>query len=370
MEETARVLIVDDEISALYTLEMLLSPESYKITLANSPEEALVLLDSDPPDVILLDVMMPGITGYEVCQRLKGDDRWRHIPVILVTALDGKDDLVRGLNSGADEFISKPVNGPELRARVKSMLRIKEQYDEIQEALHLREELANMIIHDMRTPISAIVLYVDLLSRLYDSSDNQKRVVPKLRSQAQRLNSMLTDMLLVAKMKSGKLVLNCTPIDLVELVETAVQDQEAVAEAKGISMVTELPDDVQLISLDGKMMQRTLENLLSNALKFSPEDSTVTVRLTSCTEPAPSSNGHQTSLCLQVTDEGPGIPEEFRETIFDRYEVVKMKSADIPQVGIGLAFCKMVVEAHGGDISVGSNQPQGAVFTIKLLPAD
>jgi two-component system sensor histidine kinase/response regulator len=366
MEETAHILIVDDEISSLYTLEMLLSPEPYEIKLANSPEEAFVLLDSDSPDVILLDVMMPGITGYEVCQRLKGDDRWRHIPVILVTALDGKDDLVQGLNSGADEFISKPVNGPELRARVRSMLRIKKQYDEIQETLYLREELANMIIHDMRTPISAIVLYVDLLSRLYDPSDNQKRVVPKLRSQAQRLNSMLTDMLLVAKMKSGKLVLNCTPANLVELVETTVADQQAAAKAKGITMVTELPDDVQLISLDGKMIQRTIENLLSNALKFSPEDSTVTVRLASYTEPISSSNGRQTSFRLQVTDEGPGIPEEFQETIFDRYEVIKMKTADIPQVGIGLAFCKMVVEAHGGNISVGSNQPQGAVFTVEL----
>lgn len=365
MEDTARILIVDDEISALYTLEMLLSPMPYDIKLANSPEEAFVLLENDPPDVILLDVMMPGITGYEVCQRLKGDDRWRHIPVILVTALDGKDDLVQGLNSGADEFISKPVNGPEMRARVRSMLRIKQQYDEIQEALYLREELANMIVHDMRTPISAIVLYVDLLSRLYDSSDNQKRVVPKLRSQAQRLNSMLTDMLLVAKMKSGKLVLNCTPVDLVELVETAVQDQEAVAEGKKITVVTELPDDAQLMSLDGKLMQRTLENLLSNALKFSPEDSTVAVRL-AYTEPGPSANGCQSGLCLQVTDEGPGIPEEFRESIFDRYEVVKMKTADTPQVGIGLAFCKMVIEAHGGNISVDSNRPHGAVFTIEL----
>ncbi|KPK05330.1 MAG: hypothetical protein AMJ56_16075 [Anaerolineae bacterium SG8_19] len=365
MEDTARVLIVDDELSALYTLEMLLTPEPYDIKLANSPEEAFVTLESDPPDVILLDVMMPGITGYEVCQRLKGDDRWRHIPIILVTALDSKDDLVRGLNSGADEFISKPVNGPEMRARVRSMLRIKQQYDDIQEAMHLREELANMIVHDMRTPISAIVLYIDLLSRLYDSSDHHKRVVPKLRSQAQRLNSMLTDMLLVAKMKSGKLVLNCSPVNIVELVETAVQDQKAVAESKRITVVTDLPNDVQLMSLDSKLIQRTLENLLSNALKFSPEDSTVTVHL-AYGKPGPSSNGHQPRLRLQVTDEGPGIPEEFRESIFDRYEVVKMKTADIPQVGIGLAFCKMVVEAHGGTISVNDNQPQGAVFTVEL----
>lgn len=365
MEDTARVLIVDDELSSLYTLEMLLSPESYDIQLANGPEEAFIALEKDPPDVILLDVMMPGITGFDVCERLKNDIRWRHIPVILVTALNGKDDLVQGLNSGADEFISKPVNGSEMRARVRSMLRIKQQYDEIQESMRLRDELANMIVHDMRTPISAIMLYIDLLAKIYDSADNQRRVVPKLRSQVHRLNSMLTDMLLVAKMKSGKLILDCAPVNVAELVEKTIRDQNAAAEAKRIAVVAELPDDVQQVSLDGKLIKRTLENLLSNALKFSPEDSTVTIHL--AFEPsAPSSNGRQPRLHIRVIDEGPGIPEEFRECIFDRYEVVKMKTADVPQVGIGLAFCKMVVEAHGGTISVDDNQPQGAVFSVEL----
>jgi len=365
MDDRARILIVDDELSALYTLEMLLSAEPYDITLASSPEDAFLQLKNEPPDVILLDVMMPNVTGYDFCQRLKGDERWRHIPVILVTALSSKDDVVRGLNSGADEFVSKPVNGPELRARLRSMLRIKQQYDEIQSTLELREELANMIVHDMRTPISAIVLYIDLMKRLKGSPERVEQILPKIHSQAQRLNAMLTDMLVVAKMNAGKLVLKCAPVDVAELIESTVRDQEAAAAANHIKVTVELPANRQEVSLDTKLMRRTIDNLLSNALKFSSENSTITVRL-EYTEQDSFSNGHRPGLYIEVIDEGPGIPEEYRESVFDSYEVVKMKSADIPQVGIGLAFCKMVVEAHGGEIWVDGNDPTGAIFTIYI----
>ncbi len=365
MEDRSRILIVDDELSALYTLEMLLASEPYEIVLANSPEDAFLQLENGPPDVILLDVMMPNVTGFEVCQRLKSDERWRHIPVILVTALNSKEDLVHGLNSGADEFVSKPVNGAELRARVSTMLRIKHQYDEIQGALSMREELANMIVHDMRTPISAILLYLDLLSKAPASAASLERIIPKLQAQAQRLNTMLTDMLLVAKMQSGKLVLNAKLVDMGQLIESAVQDQEAVASTKGIWVETELPNDSRKVPVDSKLMQRALENLLSNALKFSPDCSTVTVRLAYAGDHS-SSNGRQPRLCIQVIDEGPGVPKEFHEDIFDRFKVVKVQSAEVPQVGMGLAFCKMVVEAHGGRIWVEANHPTGAVFNLEL----
>ena len=145
------ILIVDDEPSARDTLEALLFSEGYHLAFAASGQEALDRLDELTPDVILLDVMMPKMDGFEVCQLLKSDKQWRHVPIILVTALDNKQDLARGLDAGADDFVSKPANALELRARVRSMLRIKEQHDlleaqrrELQTALHLREELARV----------------------------------------------------------------------------------------------------------------------------------------------------------------------------------------------------------------------------------
>src|SRR5262249_29049268 len=143
-----RVLIVDDDPLARDTLEAQLYLEGYELLFATNGIDALQRMKELTPDVILLDVMMPQMSGFEVCQYLKQRSEFRHIPIILVTALDGPDELVRGLGAGADEFITKPVNSQELRARVRSMLRIKAQYDDLERTLQLRELLSNMIVHD------------------------------------------------------------------------------------------------------------------------------------------------------------------------------------------------------------------------------
>ena len=174
MSEKPRVLVVDDESSARDTLEAFLFREGYDLAFAASGPEALARLDEIEPDIILLDVIMPGMDGIEACQRLKTDKRWRHIPIILVTVLDSKEDLARGLDAGADDFLSKPVNDLELRARVRSMLRIKKQYDKligtITERKRVEEQLqgyaaeleqaneevkrfAYTVSHDLRAPL-------------------------------------------------------------------------------------------------------------------------------------------------------------------------------------------------------------------------
>jgi signal transduction histidine kinase len=366
MDDVAQILIVDDEPSSLFTLEMLLSAEPYEIALATNGQEAISQFEAVHPDVVLLDVMMPNMTGFEVCERLKSKKESRHIPVILVTALDGKEDLVRGLNSGADEFVTKPVSGGELRARVRSMLRIKKQYDEIEEALKLREDMADMIVHDLRSPLHALILYTDLLEQKLQPSAAAAQLTDKIRAQANRLNSMLTEMLVLAKMKSGKLVLDQHIVDMGTLIMNAVDDQEAASNAKRIQVAWQLPDQPVHLRLDSGLLQRTLDNLLTNAIKFSPSDSTVTIRLEHLN--GSGSNGaSRQGACVQVVDQGPGIAEEYRERIFDRYEIVALKSEDISQIGIGLAFCKMVVEAHGGRIFADDNEPTGSVFTMEIF---
>src|SRR5262245_5502577 len=131
MDKQAQILVVDDERTARDTLEAFLYPENYHLLFATNGFEALNCLQTFEPDVILLDVMMPGLDGYEVCQQIKANEAWRHIPLILITALNSKAEVVRGLDTGADEFLSKPVNGYELRARIRSMLRIKRQHDQL-----------------------------------------------------------------------------------------------------------------------------------------------------------------------------------------------------------------------------------------------
>ncbi len=196
MNEFPTVLIIDDEPSARQTMEMLLMREGYQLSFAADAYEALAHLDDEdeiPPDVILLDVMMPGMDGFELCQRLKQNPNYQHIPIILVTALDSKQDLARGLEAGADDFLHKPYHGLELRARVRSMLRIKKRHDALQVALQLRQDLANMIVHDIRSPLSSILIACDLLEPQLDDTENLEMI----RSEASRLSAFLTDMLML-----------------------------------------------------------------------------------------------------------------------------------------------------------------------------
>ena len=358
----SKILITDDEPKSLYTMEMLLSQEPYEIFFADGGLATISQFETDPPDALLLDVMMPDMTGYEVCRHLKADERWRHVPIILVTALDHKDDVVQGLEAGADEFLTKPVHGPELRARVQSMLRIKKQYDELQETLNLREDMANMIVHDMRNPISALLLYTDLLRLKGGASPQHEQFTQNITFQAHRLNAYLGDLLLLAKMRAGKLVLKPVLVDVVDLMKTAVQQHQELANSKGITIATKLPDQPLDLLLDKKLMQRVVDNLLSNALKFSPNNSTINLFLTYTNH----GDDNQPGLCIQVTDQGPGIPAEHRERIFDKFEIIDAQKEDIPQVGLGLAFCKLVVNAHNGKIYVENNKPTGAIFTVAI----
>lgn len=359
MNRKPYVLVVDDDPSARETTELLLMPEGYEIHFAVSGPDALSQLAQRQPDVILLDVMMPGMDGYEVCRRLKAAAAWRHIPVILVTALDTKENLAIGLEAGADDFVSKPVNKLELRARVRSMLRIKQRHDELEQLMRLREDLSNMVMHDMRSPLTAMALYLDLLEK-EPLSEQAQNNLKTLRSQASRLNSFITDMLVMTKLEQGKLVLYNTDIEMKELLTTIYQNYKPLAESRNLNLVLELPDEPLHWAGDTNLWQRVLDNLISNALKFSWPGGTVTLRM----EPAPLNGSHH--FCLQVVDEGPGVPPEYRETVFDKFQIASVRRRDVTQMGLGLAFCKLVVEAHRGRIYITENEPQGAIFNVEL----
>jgi two-component system, sensor histidine kinase and response regulator len=365
MMDVPRILIVDDEPSARQTMEMLLLREGYDMHFAANGPEALAALDNFLPDVILLDVMMPGMDGFEVCHTVKTDPKWQHIPIILVTALDSKRDLARGLDAGADDFLHKPYNSLELRARVRSMLRIKKRHDDLQAALLLREDLSNMIVHDIRSPLSSILIYSDLLQS-YVSTDLGIEQLHTIRNEAQRLSAFLTDMLMMAKMEHGKLVLTPTMINIKDLVTAALNGYKHVAQLKGLKMTLELPDEERMFSLDENLWRRVLDNLISNAVKFSPRNGRIHLQVSYPQQPNGSIDNLNRQLCIRVTDEGPGIPEEHQNTIFDKFKIVASRRRDIAQVGLGLAFCKLVIDAHNGRIRMEPNEPRGSVFVVEL----
>jgi signal transduction histidine kinase len=365
MDQKPQILIVDDQSHIRRILERYLAEEGYQLIFAASGPEALETVRASAPDILLLDVMMPGMSGFEVCERLKGDEQWRHIPIILVSALDSKEDLAHGLEVGADDFLSKPVNSLELRARVRSMLRLKQQFDELQSAIRLREDLSNMLVHDMRIPLTYIIGFSQLLLEAGGCiAAEYMEKVTTIYEQAQRLNSFINDMLIVAKMEAGQLMLNRTVVDINQLMEAAAKNHRAIAESKNITLTTALPQlGPRQISLDANLFQRVLDNLLSNALKFSPTGSTVTLRVE---YPTPKGLAPTPRMRIEVVDEGPGIAPEDREHIFDKFETARIRQDARSQIGLGLALCKMVVQAHGGHILVKGNEPAGSIFTIEF----
>ena len=356
MEKPAKVVIVDDSDIARETLVDLLAVDKHEFRHVQNGIALFALLDDYEPDVILLDVMMPGLDGYEVCRQLKLNPDWQHIPVILVTALDSRDALIQGLDAGADEFLSKPVNGAVLRARVRSMLRIKHQYDELERLLALHENLAAMMVHDMRSPLSTIILYLELMVRRNRIPADELAKTKRLVGEARRLDYFINDMLLLGKMENDRIFPAKQPCDLVDLLQQRIPDYKALALPRDITFAIEFPDVPVPLQADPNLLGRAIDNLINNSLKSSPSPGTIEIRITT--------EGIDGKAQLTIADAGQRIPEEYREDAFDKFSIAGLKQRGITRVGLPLAFAKMVIAAHDGSIELRNNEPAGVTFDI------
>lgn len=355
MKENASILIVDDEPNNFDVIEALLDSEDYALNYASNGYKALERLEIFHPDVILLDVMMPELNGIEVCKRIKSNLLWKSIPIIMVTALTSKEDMAQCLEAGASDFLSKPVNGLELRARIKSMIRIKQQYDDLENLLQMREDMVHMIVHDLRNPLTTILLSAELLGDRFLAEDRKPEKLERIARAGHRLQSLIDSLLLMAKIESGKMILKYTSADLNTICKSLIEDFEVIATQKKLQLTLNLPDS-RFVNIDLAVFRRILDNLLSNAIKFSSANGQIIVSLEH-----PETGGAR----ISVADHGMGISEEMKAIIFEKYEI-GMPVQNTAQLGLGLAFCKLAIEAHGGNIIVENNKPTGSIFTISI----
>lgn len=356
---THTLLVVDDLPSARETVAALLRSEPYELLFAASGAEALQVVENRCPDTILLDVMMPDMSGYEVCQRLRARAGTRHTPILLITALDSKAHVAQGLEAGADDFLSKPVNGLELRARVRTMLRLNRQYGELKALLRTRDEVAAMLVHDMRSPLLGMMLHADVLRRL-PLTEQGARSIEAIRELTNRLRRFVDDLLLVAKIEDEAFALSRVAVEPFALVQGVVESYRQVAATRGIGIALNGASDGESVPLDTALFERVVDNLLSNAVKFSPAESAVTVSVD-----VTRGDGEVPRLTLRVSDEGPGIEAVDRARLFEKFAVGR-RHANAQQTGLGLAFCRGVVEAHGGSIAIDDAPRGGAMLVVTI----
>ncbi len=362
------ILIVDDNPKNIQVVGNLLSQEGYPSAFALSGRQALEICGHNRFDLILLDIMMPEMDGFEVCEHLKKQDETKEIPIIFLTAKADTDSVVKGFELGAYDYVTKPFIGRELLARVRTQLcikslndELKERYEKIQQLESMRETLTSMIIHDLKNPLSGISGYAHLLRMNPAVAADPKALVHagSILNSTQTMLDMIMAILDVSKMESGQMELNIENADIRNVLRQVVEGMTPLLKESGVRLKIHLPGDIPALRADREILRRILVNLMGNAIHFSPPDSHITF----------SAFSKGSEVHISVSDEGPGIPKEFREKIFEKFRQIDTDSSKRKySTGLGLTFCKMAVEAMEGQIGVDSEQGKGSSFWF-LLPA-
>ena len=362
-----KILIVDDNLTNLDLLLRTLSDSGYEISVATDGEMALKAVTVASPDLILLDVMMPGIDGFETCARLKSDPATKNIPVIFLSAKIDSDNIVKGFKHGGADYITKPFKRDEVLVRVSTQLQLQDKTKELKKAKieikQYAEELersnddllvfASVASHDLKAPLRILV---DILIEKYEgvSAEEGKKYLAKICAVTDQLNQLIESVLDFSKLeKTPKVFTSC---DLESVVRKVVGDLEVqIEESRGEIVVGDLP------KIDGEplLFYQLFQNIISNAIKYHRDGVAPVVRLTS------SYSDETKCWQIEVSDNGIGIDEQHFDKIFKPFERLH-GSGDFEGVGIGLATCHKIVQRLSGDITVRNNVEVGTIFSISL----
>jgi CheY-like chemotaxis protein len=368
VQRLGTVLAVDDEPANLDLISRRLQALGCAVLRASSGEQALAIAERDRPDLLLLDVMMPGIDGWETCRRLKKNELTASIPVIFVTAADATEDVVKGFEAGGVDYIAKPVEALELAARVRSTLFTKRLQDELRASnLELRkversrQELIGMLGHDIRNLANSVVAFLQLvgMGQLDPTRPEFAELLGLSESNVSEMLRMVNALLDVYKLEEGRLEAVPQAMRLGELALKSISQVKPEARAKGISVTSEVGDAT--VFVDDGLIVRVLTNLLANAVKHTPSGGKVRIEARKADEGTD-------FVLVRVVDTGPGITAQDAPNVFDRfYQGGNGRSRG--GTGLGLAFCRLAVALHGGTIRVANAGQPGAMIDLTLPAA-
>src|SRR5438270_11531069 len=369
------VILVADDIPA--NVELLLDQLDslgYETITAVDGPSAIAAAFEHNPDLCILDVSMPagdlGVddrsTGFEVCRRIKRDPRTARIPVIFVTALNDTTDRVKAIEAGGDDFLTKPHNRLVLGARVRSLLKLKGATDALEESLRkqrelqkMRDDLMKMIVHDLKTQLTSVLATMEMLldGDFGSLVQDQRKAVGDAEAKAEDLLALINDVLEVSRIEEAELNLDLQPIAPAALLTEIEHEWEVRFQQEGAEATVEVTDDAPIFEADKELLKRVLNNLVQNAVTHSAQAVKIDFK----------ARRDGDGVLFTVADNGPGIPPQYHEVIFRKFE--RVKTQGVPRTrssGLGLAFCKLVVDAHGGRIWVQSAEGQGSAFHFTL----
>ena len=371
------ILVVDDNLQNREVAEGNLIGAGYAVIQAEGGAEGLALLVERRPDLVLLDVLMPGMDGYETCRRIRALPQGGDVPVLFLTALGDLETHKAALESGADDFLTKPLNRTELLIRVRSLLRIKRFSDELRANVQVirtqrdallaaqrqKDELTALIVHDLKNPLSSILSNVQYVqSRATLPLDERESLEDVLRA-SQSMVRLVMNLLDVSRSDDGALIPHVSAFGLPELLGEICSEMGRRIEDKGQRLDLSLAPGVGLLRGDRDLIRRIVENLIDNAYKYGPKRATISVEVLLATMDA----GAEPAVEIRVRDEGEGIPESYRQIVFEKYGragggVHEGRSSH----GLGLVFCRRAVTVHGGAIWIDEQAPRGSCFCVRL----
>lgn len=366
LQDIPNILIVDDVPLNLKILGEILKRQGYKIRPVPSGVLALLVAEKEKPDLILLDIMMPDMDGYEVCRKLKENPTLKDIPVIFISALNETKDIVNALQAGAVDFITKPFQAEEVTARVSTHLQLyqqsrmlQEQSKELKDLIATKDKFFSIIAHDLRGPLGGFLTLTELLTdeSLEISAEQQKELTADLNHSAQNIFRLLENLLEWARMQQGQTSFQPKNINLLELINESIKPLLDATRNKELNIVIGVPSD-QLIFADSNMMQSVVRNLISNAIKFTPKGGKVEIS---------SGFTESNSTVVVVSDSGIGMDQVIKSNLF-KINVNNSRSGTEGELssGLGLHLCKEFVEKHKGEIWVESEENKGSSFYFTI----
>ncbi|NET45098.1 response regulator [Okeania sp. SIO2B3] len=387
-KQTGIILIVDDIIANLDILSETLSAVGYDVAIANSGKRALKQLERKLPDLILLDITMPDMDGFEICKKLKSNHRTCNIPVIFITALSDTESKIKGFELGAVDYITKPFQEQEVLARVKTHLQLRRLTQNLEQEVALKvfsleqakqtAETANMaknqflanMSHELRSPLNVILGITEgLQEKIFGSvNEQQMKALQKIESSGNDLLELINDILDVARIESGKLEFNFTLTTVSSLCQASLAFIKQLAEKKCIQLEMKLPPNLPELFVDERRIRQVLINLLNNAVKFTPDGGRISLEVqVNRQQFNPEANKFQKFLRIAVIDTGIGIaPENFKKLFQPFVQIDSSLNRHYQGTGLGLGLVKRIVEHHGGQVGVTSEIGVGSCFTIDL----